>query len=554
MRASFLLVAVASVLRAGATLQSNATVQTKPSYQYCGNETHPVSVYIVSTEKGKCTWTDQDGMSIQPDTLDNRGEYNSTSKTFTQSASVKPTRQELIGITYPRGYTDVLFTVTDSMGNENKCINQVYVNDDQEPAFKMPNGVNQSLICGKTFEVDSEPYKCSAYFQYYEPVATDNCAVSSVQKPAHNPKGDHYPVGSNVEKITAKDESGNEKICEIMIKVKDVEPPTLSCDNDIVAYVPATFSPCHNGAVVNFKCNAADNCNSKQPFQCSVNSGSTIAVGKHSITCTATDTGGNTTTATIKAKVLDVTPPRFKTFPSDMVHYAQAGESFGKTWDVPVAEDNTCDVVDVKEINGRKPGDLLAAGKHDITYVATDKSGNSVTKSFTLTVVSPSAPSISNCPGNITKTSDTHQWVTRVTWPDIVATDADNKTLTAKGIETLPVSGMAFPLGITTVKYTFEGTTSKQVATCEFNVIVNDVEKPSPVTSATDVFKCSPGSEGKGVGNYQQCGGLVIPVTSKTGQINVIGGVVPFSGTNTTCCNTAFKCTGDDKYKACLPK
>jgi outer membrane protein assembly factor BamB len=79
----------------------------------------------------------------------------------------------------------------------------------------------------------------------------------------------------------------------------DSIPPELHVPGDITT---VTSDPA--GAVVSFDVSATDNADPNPQVTCDPASGSTFPIGETTVTCTATDSAGNTATATFKVTVL----------------------------------------------------------------------------------------------------------------------------------------------------------------------------------------------------------------------------------------------------------
>ena len=93
---------------------------------------------------------------------------------------------------------------------------------------------------------------------------------------------------------TATDEFGNEASCEFTITVGCEEcteaPVILNC--------PEGFSEvigCEEGAIVEYEIAATDDCDGAVEVVCSFPSGTLFPEGTTTVTCTATDSDGNTT-------------------------------------------------------------------------------------------------------------------------------------------------------------------------------------------------------------------------------------------------------------------
>jgi len=101
------------------------------------------------------------------------------------------------------------------------------------------------------------------------------------------------------------------------------------------------------------------------------------------VTCSATDASGNTSTASFTVRVRDTTAPVL-TAPGNL----EAGASSSRGAVVTFSASAT-DTVDPNPTVGCSPdsGSTFAIGKTKVTCIATDASGNSSSKSFTVTVL-----------------------------------------------------------------------------------------------------------------------------------------------------------------------
>jgi hypothetical protein len=112
------------------------------------------------------------------------------------------------------------------------------------------------------------------------------------------PSGSTFPLGTTTVTCTATDAAGNEGTASFTVTVQDTTVPVIS--------VPATItvlatSPA--GAVVTYSASATDAIDGPVPVTCDPPSGSTFPIGTTTVTCTATDSSGNTATATFQVVV-----------------------------------------------------------------------------------------------------------------------------------------------------------------------------------------------------------------------------------------------------------
>src|SRR6185369_14904141 len=156
----------------------------------------------------------------------------------------------------------------------------VTVNDTQPPSITCPANITKS----------NDPNQCGAVVTYPAPTASDNCpGVGTVCSPA---SGSFFPKGTTTVTCTATDSSGNTASCTFTVTVNDTQPPVITCPANKTGKTVTINDPC---VVVTFTITATDNCPGVTTV-CTPASGSCFPVGTTTVTCTATDTSGNTAT------------------------------------------------------------------------------------------------------------------------------------------------------------------------------------------------------------------------------------------------------------------
>jgi hypothetical protein len=152
----------------------------------------------------------------------------------------------------------------------------------------------------------------------------------------------------------------------------------------------------------------------------------------------------------------------------------------------PVGTDN-CSGTTTTLTSGIGSGGTFPTGTSTETYTVTDASGNTASVSFDVIVTDNEAPVVT-CPGNINANNDAGQCGAVVTFTPPIATDncaGATVTLTAG----LP-SGSNFPVGTTVNTYSAMDV-GGNTTTCQFSIIVTDVEAPV-ITCANNFTSCSP--------------------------------------------------------------
>lgn len=236
-----------------------------------------------SNDPGQCSATVNPGTATATDNCDSTPTVNGT-RSDNQPLSAP----------YPKGTTTITWTATDDANNSSSCIQTVTVNDTENPTVSCPANITTS----------TDPNLCSASVNPGTATATDNCpgaTVSGIRSDAQ-PLNAPYPKGTTTITWTATDSSGNHSpSCTQTITVNDTQPPTITCQADIIA----DFDPAVNGAVVTYTAPVGtDNCPGATTTQIAgLASGSTFPVGTTTNTFKVTDGVGLTATCSFKVTV-----------------------------------------------------------------------------------------------------------------------------------------------------------------------------------------------------------------------------------------------------------
>ena len=176
------------------------------------------------------------------------------------------------GSVFAVGSTTVNCTVVDGP----TCSFSVTVADETPPSITCPTGVTATLAG-----------QLSAVVNYPAPTATDNCTTPTVS--CAPPSGSNFPPGATLVTCTARDGFENISRCFFFVTVFDAQPPVITCP----ANVSALPQPGQNSAVVNYPPPTTSDNLPGVTVVCSPQSGSSFPLGSTTVTCTATDAGGN---------------------------------------------------------------------------------------------------------------------------------------------------------------------------------------------------------------------------------------------------------------------
>ncbi len=354
------------------------------------------------------------------------------------------------GSFFPIGTTIVTATASNLCGSSN-CMFTVLVTDNEDPIISN---------CPANISVNNDAENCSAVVTWTAPTATDNCAIQTFTS-SHN-SGDTFVGGTTTVTYTATDIHGNSNTCSFDITVTDNENPVIAnCPSNIS--VNSDLGNC--SAVVTWTApTASDNC-AIQTFVSSHNSGDAFIVGTTTVTYTATDIHGNSSTCSFDITVTDNENPVIANCPSNSSVNNDLGNcSAIVTWTAPTATDNCAIQTFTSSHNS---GDAFIVGTTTVTYTATDIHGNSSTCSFDVVVTDNENPVIANCPTNINVTSNNLNCDAIVTWTTPTATD----NCAIQTFISSHNSGDTFVYGVTTVNYSatdIHGNSSS----CSFTITV----------------------------------------------------------------------------------
>lgn len=204
-----------------------------------------------------------------------------------------------------------------------------------------------------------------------------------------------------------------------------------------------------DGATVDYTAPAAtDDVDPEPTVTCDPPSGSVFALGTTTVTCTAQDSSGNTSSDTFDATVLDTTGPALDGLPDDTTAEATSSEGATVEFSLPTASD-TVDV-DPSVLCDPPSGSTFPLGTTTVTCTATDTTGNSTTGSFDVTVVDTTPPPLvlSAALTELEPVTATGDDGAAVDYPTPTSDDSDATVVCD------PPSGSTFPVGTTTVTCT----------------------------------------------------------------------------------------------------
>ena len=213
------------------------------------------------------------------------------------------------------------------------CSFTITVVDNASPRITCPDSIVTGPAQGQS----------SAVVNYPAATVTANCPGATAQ--CSPPAGSRFPLGTTFVTCTAVYPSSNSATCVFSVTVRDSEPPTIRCPANLTVGTQAG----QTSAVVNYPPPSVTDNVPGATVLCSPASGSSFPLGVTTITCTATDAGGNKSVCSFTAGVGG--PQAKVTVPG-----GKAAVEFGNPISVapvrkpPKARNNPCGVFTVQNI------------------------------------------------------------------------------------------------------------------------------------------------------------------------------------------------------------
>ena len=155
-----------------------------------------------------------------------------------------------------------------------------------------------SITCPANVTQGNDLNQCGAVVTYAAPTTTGGSCGTVVCNP---PSGSFFPVGTTT--VTCTTAAGPS--CTFTVTVQDTQPPSITCPPNQTAITNQNACPSPGCQIVNFPPpTASDNCPGVVVV-CNPPAGSCFPIGTTTVTCTATDSSGNTSTCSFTVTVFD---------------------------------------------------------------------------------------------------------------------------------------------------------------------------------------------------------------------------------------------------------
>ncbi|MDR7372433.1 gliding motility-associated C-terminal domain-containing protein [Flavobacterium aquidurense] len=279
------------------------------------------------------------------------------------------------------GANTVTLTATDAGGNSSFNTVTVTVEDKIAPTVLTKNITVQLDSTGSATILASQ----------IDNGSTDNCSIGiptlALDKTAFNCSN----VGANTVTLTATDAEGNSSFNTATVTVEDKIPPTVITKNitvqlDSTGNATISASQIDNGSTDNCSVPIPTLALNKTSFDCS-------NVGLNTVTLTATDAGGNSSSNTATVTVEDKIPPTVLT-KNITVQLDGTGNATISASQIDNGSTDNCSVPIPTLALNKTSFDCSNVGLNTVTLTATDAGGNSSSNTATVTVEDKIPPTV----------------------------------------------------------------------------------------------------------------------------------------------------------------
>ena len=258
---------------------------------------------------------------------------------------------------FPLGSTLIAWTATDNHGNTTTAYQRITVVDSTSPTIISPENIAAEAI---------DP--TMNYIELGELSAVDSVGIESIT----NDKPIAFPFGSTIVTWTVTDTSGNISQATQVVTLIDTTPPDIFAPSDIIA--EATGS---SNTMAGLGEAIADDIIGIASI---TSHPSTLSVGETIVTWTATDTSGNSATATQIVTIVDTTAPEL-IVPEDVMI-----STFSLEMQVEIGEAEAHDSVDLTPTITNDSPDTFHLGDTVVTWNVSDEFGNSASSQQIISV------------------------------------------------------------------------------------------------------------------------------------------------------------------------
>ncbi len=267
------------------------------------------------------------------------------------------------------GNNTVTLTITDSNNNKSTCLATVIIEDTELPIARCHNITIQLDEAGTATITPDEINNNSE----------DLCGLQILEVTPNSFTSAH--IGPNNVTLLVTDTSGNQSTCAAVVTIKDHNTPTTIC-RDITVQLDETGL-----AVITAQDISSEN-NTAASFSLDITEFDCTHIGNNKVTMTMTDGDRKSSNCIVNVFVEDKISPTFdaSTFPTDKEVTINLSNNY-------ILEDFTSHLItkdncstDITITQSPHAGSSLNKGHQQIVFTAIDASGNTATKTLTITI------------------------------------------------------------------------------------------------------------------------------------------------------------------------
>ena len=389
-----------------------------------------------------------------------------TDNTIIVSNTCKPASTTIFSISGISTLHTVTCNVSDTAANFVQATFDVTIQDTTPPELVAPSGITVEATEINTPQLDVVLGSATAT-DIFEPVIVTNNTPTA------------FPLGNTIVTWTATDTNGNFIDKTQIVMITDTTAPIVTVPSSIMVEATGITTPVNIGTATATDIFPIASITSDAPL--------TFPLGDTIVTWTAVDENGNSAIVSTQTITIEDTISPSLTIPADITT-----EATGTTTPVNIGTATATDIADPNpEIFNNNILTEFPFGTADITWSATDASGNSVSAVQVITVQDTTPPDFD---------SDTLiiEIIQEATGPDgtlveYLTPDANDIVDASPVITCVPESATIFPLGQNIVTCTATDSSGNQ-AQIQFPVTIRDTTPPfvtapsSYTTEATAVL------------------------------------------------------------------
>ncbi|TXI83470.1 MAG: HYR domain-containing protein [Crocinitomicaceae bacterium] len=285
----------------------------------------------------------------------------------------------------------VSITAYDDQGNNSTCFFTQVILDTISPILVCPP--NQTLYSNAS---------CVASLPDYVPMIslTENCFFISNVTYVQSPAAASNINGITTITITGTDQSGNDGTCSFTVTPLDTIAPTIVCPSNTTVNTDAS---CNYSLVsVIPSATISDNCTTYGSLILSQSpvAGTVLATGTHTITITAQDQAGNSSSCSYQLTVADQTIPTISCPGTQNIPVAASCSATLTDYLPSVTVSDNCTSIGQLVVTQSPVSGTVITSNTSVSITVEDLAGNTNTCSFTAVLIDATDPVI-NCPATV---------------------------------------------------------------------------------------------------------------------------------------------------------